>query len=488
MNLFKQSTAASRIVGPVLDSTGAEYASAVIGDLSISKNGGTLTALASAATLTYIANGYYTLALITGNTDTVGTVQITCNKSTYQMPPHIGTVLVAAAFDVLVTNGTIASVSNITAATGVVLSGVTHTGAVIPTVSAVTGLTAANLDASISSRMATYTQPTGFLAATFPTGTVANTTNITAGTITTTTNLTNLPAITTGWLTATGIAADAITAAKVAADVGTEIAVAVASNLGTGSGFTALATQASVNTVDDFLDTEVAAIKAVTDKLDTALVLDVAVYQFTANALELAPTGGSAPTAAAIADAVWDEAISGHLTAGTTGLALNGAGSAGDPWGTALPGAYAAGTAGKIIGDNINATVTSRMASYTQPTGFLAATFPTGTVANTTNITAGTVTTATNVTTVNGIAAAALADMFDTNSGTVYTAAVAGSVVSELITGIVVGSGAADWSTAEKNEIRGRLGITGTTAAGGNTPTIATASDLAVNTALTAAI
>jgi len=35
------------------------------------------------------------------------------------------------------------------------------------------------LDATVSSRMATYTQPTGFLAATFP-GTVASTTNITA--------------------------------------------------------------------------------------------------------------------------------------------------------------------------------------------------------------------------------------------------------------------------------------------------------------------
>lgn len=57
------------------------------------------------------------------------------------------------------------------------------------------------LDAAVSSRMATYTQPTGFLAATFPSGTVANTTNITAGTITTVTNLTNAP--TSGDLTAT---------------------------------------------------------------------------------------------------------------------------------------------------------------------------------------------------------------------------------------------------------------------------------------------
>lgn len=55
----------------------------------------------------------------------------------------------------------LATPTNITAATGIVLSGVTHTGAVIPTVSAVTGLTASNLDATVSSRLATagYTAP-----------------------------------------------------------------------------------------------------------------------------------------------------------------------------------------------------------------------------------------------------------------------------------------------------------------------------------------
>jgi hypothetical protein len=65
------------------------------------------------------------------------------------------------------------------------------------------------LDAGVASRMATYTQPTGFLAATFP-GTVASPTNITAGTITTATNLTNLPSIPANWLTAAGIAAGAL--------------------------------------------------------------------------------------------------------------------------------------------------------------------------------------------------------------------------------------------------------------------------------------
>lgn len=68
------------------------------------------------------------------------------------------------------------------------------------------------------------------------------------------------------------------------------------------------------------------------------------------------------PTAAANADAIWDEVLSGHLTSGTTGAALNGASGAGDPWATALPGSYGAGTAGYIVGHNINATITSRTA------------------------------------------------------------------------------------------------------------------------------
>lgn len=80
----------------------------------------------------------------------------------------------------------------------------------------------ANLDATVSSRMATYTQPTGFLAATFP-ASVASPTNITAGVITTVTNLTNAP--TAGDFTATmkasiGTAVAASAVASVTAAVG----------------------------------------------------------------------------------------------------------------------------------------------------------------------------------------------------------------------------------------------------------------------------
>ena len=112
--------------------------------------------------------------------------------------------------------------------------------------------------------MPTYTQPSGFLAATFPAGTIASTTNITAGTIATVTN-----------------------------------AVTVGTN---------------------------------NDKTGYSLVT--------------AP-----PTAATIADAVWDETIGDHLTGGSTGAALNAAGSAGDPWTTTLPGSYTGSQAGKILAD-----------------------------------------------------------------------------------------------------------------------------------------
>lgn len=58
----------------------------------------------------------------------------------------------------------------------------------------------------------------------------------------------------------------------------------------------------------------------------------------------------AAPSAASVADAVWDELLSGHAIVGSTGAALTAAGAAGDPWSTALPGSYDGGTAGAIIG------------------------------------------------------------------------------------------------------------------------------------------
>jgi hypothetical protein len=79
-----------------------------------------------------------------------------------------------------------------------------------------------------------------------------------------------------------------------------------------------------LDAIDDYVDSEVAAIKGVTDKLDTAMELDGAEYRFTINALEQGPSGGGGgASASAIADAVWDEARSGHTTDGTFGKYLD---------------------------------------------------------------------------------------------------------------------------------------------------------------------
>lgn len=103
MQLLRLSTAATVTIGPILDSTGAEYTGAVIGDISIRKHDGTSSAaLASAATLTHDANGMYKLVLTTGNTDTLGRADFHCNKAGYQMPPKCYDVVPAMIYDSLV--------------------------------------------------------------------------------------------------------------------------------------------------------------------------------------------------------------------------------------------------------------------------------------------------------------------------------------------------------------------------------------------------
>lgn len=76
---------------------------------------------------------------------------------------------------------------------------------------------------------------------------------------------------------------------------------------------------------------------------------------------------------------------------------------------------------------------------------------------NGTNVAAPTTAGVPNVT-VQALTAAALADFFDTNSGTAYASAVAGSVVKEIAdNSSVVG----DWTSSEREQIRKALGITG---------------------------
>jgi len=139
-----------------------------------------------------------------------------------------------------------------------------------------------------------------------------------------------------------GAAAAAMTGdayARLGAPAGASVSADIAAvKSDTGSTLTAVDTE--VAAILAAVDTEVAAIKAKTDNLPAAPAAT-----------------GDIPSAATIADAVWDEAVADHAGVGSTGAALAAAGGSGDPWSTALPGAYGAGTAGKIVGDYLNAPV-----------------------------------------------------------------------------------------------------------------------------------
>jgi hypothetical protein len=103
MQSLKQSVAATILVGPLLDINGAPVTSAVIGDFNITKNG-TTAAMAAAATATHSHNGYYLLALTTGNTDTLGRLVISANNAAHSMATHRYMVQPASVFDALFTN------------------------------------------------------------------------------------------------------------------------------------------------------------------------------------------------------------------------------------------------------------------------------------------------------------------------------------------------------------------------------------------------
>jgi len=226
---FGRKGVAYRVTFPILDADGDLVTGATGLDSEVSKDGGTFADATNEATEIATSSGMYYLDLTSTemNADTVVVIVKTSSSGAKT------TALVIYPLK-----------------DGDIVANATQWGG-----TAVTGMP-----------MPTYTQPSGFLAATFP-GTVASPTNITAGTITTVGTVTNGVTVTTN-----------------------------------------------------------------NDKAGYSLAT--------------AP-----PTAATIADAVWDESIGDHLAAGSTGAALNAAGSAGDPWTTTLPGSYTGAQAGKILAE-----------------------------------------------------------------------------------------------------------------------------------------
>jgi hypothetical protein len=275
MKGLKQSTVATVIVGPVLDSTGAAVTNAVVGDFRLAKNG--TVATLSGATVTHDANGYYLIALTTGNTDTTGRLVLTSGNTAHSMASHHWSVLPASVFDAIYTNATNSTGGLVTA-----------TGTITALAGAVSTLTAGGvrtelntelgrIDANIGSR-ATQTSVDAIPTAVWNSLTTATWVTDSFGKhilISSNNNRSvqvtgagsghiaaDIHALQAGVITSAAFSANWLTAAGLAADAATEIATAVA------------ATQAL-------------------SRLDSMIESDGAgQFRFDTIALEMAPAGG----------------------------------------------------------------------------------------------------------------------------------------------------------------------------------------------------
>lgn len=455
MIFAKLSTAITIPFGPVVDSTGAEYTGAAVGDVKICKNAGSPAALNGSATLTHKEVGMYELVLTTSDISAVGQVTVQLSKTTYLAPPVHLIVLPAKVYDSLIggtdnlevdaiqwlgtailapgTAGTPdvnAKLIGATAQTGrdigasVLLAASQHVIVDSGTVTTVTNqLTAAQIatgvwqDAtagdftvanSIGKALYIANIAPGAAGGHFISGSNAGTTTFAALTVTgvmtltgglTVSAATSLTTLATSGTTtlnaltvtnATTLTGNVTLGGSLYVTTTTTLhgAVALDSTLvvtgtTTHTGAVTLTAGITANTITGTLATvtTLTNLPAITASWLTAAGIASAALDGKGDWNTTTP-----PTAASVADAVWDEATSGHTTTGSEGKAiidilagasaasiadavwdevldtahevggsasvlLQAAGGAADPLLNAVPGAYGDGTAGKALGE-----------------------------------------------------------------------------------------------------------------------------------------
>ena len=183
-NILRQSTAVDVLIGPFVDITdGATAETGESPTVKLSKNGQTLAAKTDATTPVHDADGYYNCELDATDTNTVGNLVLTVAASANALPVrHEFQVVETAIYD------------------GIYGDGSTSIPADVVSIS---GDTTAADNAELAFDGTGY----GFTNCTIPTAT----------------NLTNLPTIPTDWITAAGIATDAIGSDELAAGAVTKI-------------------------------------------------------------------------------------------------------------------------------------------------------------------------------------------------------------------------------------------------------------------------
>lgn len=296
---LKQSTAVTVKIGPFVDQgdgfTPETSLTISQADIRLTKNGGDFAQTNNAAGATHDESGYYDIPLDTTDTNTLGTLRVAVSESGALPVWQDFMVVPANVWDSLfgadrlqvhaaeISNDLITSDALAASAVSEIQSGLATSSALataqsdLDTITGSDGVTLATAQANYApakagDEMDLVDAPNATAIAAIQSG-LATPTNITAGTITTVTNLTNAP--TNGDLTAT-----------MKASVNAEV-------------------DAAIETYH--LDHLLAATYDPSSKPGAADALlnelvenDGGVSRYTANALEQAPTGGSAPTAVEI--------------------------------------------------------------------------------------------------------------------------------------------------------------------------------------------
>ena len=446
MQYLKQSTAATVKLGPFLDeSTGKDTEEALTisqADIRLSKNGGAFAQTNNATGATHDENGWYGVPLDTTDTGTVGRLIVAVHESGALPVWREFMVVPANTYDSLVSG------SDYLQADAVQIEGGDATDAI----NAACDTAVADYDGPTNAEMEARTLAAASYA------TAANQTNIEADTQDI---QSRLPAALVGGRMdsdAVAISGSTTAADNVEANIGNLDAAITSLN-----DLSAAEVNAEVDTAltDIHLDHLLAADYDPASKPGVATALlnelvesDAGVSRFTANALEEAPTGGSAPTAGEIADAVWDEDIvAAHNTADTAGALLDDLGT---------PADFKADVSALAVEANVEGHVTTALNTYDPPTK-------------------AELDTAVADVSVDEIQASALADLFNTDSGTDYASAVSGSVVKEIADNAggsaLTEGGIADavWDEAIADHLG--AGSTGAALNGASAPTAADVAD-----------
>jgi hypothetical protein len=313
--IIRQSTARTILVGPVLDSTGAAKTDEVVGNIKVTKNG-TVGAANGSATLDHDHAGKYRLALTASDTDTVGVLEISLNSGTNDMPVKGLNVVETAIWDALLADG----------ATGLLPANVTQIGGDTQSATDLkdfadagydpsTNKVNAELDSAATAALVDLIWDEPLTGATHNVATSSGKrlrqstafqqidSTVIDASATTTTFITGLDsAVDDFYSDSMLVFTDGALAGQVRSIVdyiGATKTIILEEPLTSapvnGVAFTIVSLHIHpVSQIQSGLATSaaLAAAKTILDKVDTGLVVDGAVYQFTANMLELAPAGG----------------------------------------------------------------------------------------------------------------------------------------------------------------------------------------------------